>query len=154
VAGCGGGDKSTGTGASVPTAVQTASQGVTAPPSTQAAPAQPAKPPATTTSPQATPGGAGGGTEPARTELTFTATSGGIEPRKAGVAPYVAVKVTLRSKDGSAHTLTVGGKTLKVGGTRVSAFATLPGLRPGAAYTGRADGGRTVRILSTAEPGP
>jgi hypothetical protein len=64
------------------------------------------------------------------------------------------VKVTLESKDGSSHTLTVAGKTLRVGGTRKSEFVTLPGLRPGASYTGRADGGKTVRILSTAEPGP
>ena len=95
-----------------------------------------------------------GGSEPARTELMFTASRAGITPRMASVAPYVAVKVTLASKDGSSHTLAIGGKRLKVGGTRKSAFGTLPGLRPGATYTGRADGRTTVRILSSAEPGP
>lgn len=120
-------------------------------PSTSTTPKPP--PPTTSTSPESAPGG-GGGEEPARTELTFTGTSAGVKPRQAGVAPYISVKVTLASKDGSSHTLTIAGKTLKVGGTRKSAFFTLPGLRPGRSYKGVVDGGTTVRILSTSEPGP
>jgi hypothetical protein len=113
----------------------------------------PSKPPPTTTSPESQPGG-GGGEEPARTELTLKATSAGISPRQAGVAPYISVKVTLVSKDGSAHKLTIGGETLSVGGTRKSEFVTLPGLRPGRSYVGRDSSGTTVRIRSTSEPGP
>jgi hypothetical protein len=94
-----------------------------------------------------------GGSEPARTEVTFTGASSGVKPLQASVAPYISVKVTLESKDGSSHTLTIDGKTLKVGGTRKSEFVTLVGLRPGMSYKGRADG-KTVRILSSAEPGP
>lgn len=96
----------------------------------------------------------GGGQEPARTELTLTATSTGVSPARAGVAPYISVRVTLVSKDGSAHRLAIGGKALAVGGARRSAAVTLPGLRPGGTYTGRDSSGTTVRILSTAEPGP
>jgi hypothetical protein len=76
-----------------------------------------------------------------------------VKPRQAGVAPYISVKVTLTSEDGSSHTLTIDGHTAKVGGTRTSAFFTLPGLKPGASYKGTVDG-RPLRILSTSEPGP
>jgi hypothetical protein len=66
----------------------------------------------------------------------------------------VAVKVSLVSADRSSHTLTIAGRTLKVGGTRKSEFVTLPGLRPGASYSGQADGKLPVSIVSTSEPGP
>jgi hypothetical protein len=153
--GCGGGDEngpanSAGQAGTTPTAGQTTPENVpTAPggPSTSTSTTTPANPPgAASTVP--------GGSEPARTEVTFTATSAGVKPLRAGVAPYIAVKVTLESKDGSSHTLTIAGKTLKVGGTRKSEFVTLPGLRPGAGYKGRVDGQKAVRILGTAEPGP
>jgi hypothetical protein len=152
--GCGGDGKKA---ASVPTTSATTQ---TAPPQTVPAPAAatpatpttPAKP--TPANPPPTTDTVPGGSEPARTELMFTATSAGINPRRAGVAPYVAVKVSLTSKDGTSHTLAIGGKTLRVGGTRKRAFVTLPGLRPGASYVGRADGRTTVRVLSTSEPGP
>ena len=153
IAGCGGGDKKAATTAAVSAPVPTQ----TAPPQTATAPAPTTPAPSTSTPPVTPPPTTSpvpGGSEPARTELTFTASRAGIKPRHASVAPYVAVKVTLASKDGSSHTLTIGGKRLKVGGTRRSAFVTLPGLRPGATYKGRVDGGTTVRILSSAEPGP
>jgi hypothetical protein len=122
----------------------------------------PATPPgaSTATTPGPTPGKPSttdtvpGGSEPARTELTFTGSSAGVKPRRAAVAPYVSVKVSLVSSDRSSHTLTIEGRTLKVGGTRKSEFVTLPGLRPGASYSGRADGKLPVRIVSTSEPGP
>ncbi|MEA2411840.1 MAG: hypothetical protein QOC77_2401 [Thermoleophilaceae bacterium] len=169
LAGCGGGSGGGGsatTAASAPTAT-TATSPAPAPPATATTPAPTASAPATptTTTPQEAPGegngsagggsggGGTGGTEPARTELTFTGSSAGVTPRSAGVAPYISVKVSLVSKDGSAHTLTIGTHTAQVGGTRKSAFFTLPGLRPGKSYTGSADG-KAIRILSTSEPGP
>ena len=173
VGGCGGGSGGGGS-SSTAAAGNTAAPGPTitattpaptAPPSTTTTPAKP--PPSTSTVPQEAPGegngnaggggsggGGGGGTEPARTELTFTATSGGVSPRQAGVAPFIAVKVTLVSKDGSSHTLTIGGQTARVGGSRKSASFTLAGLRAGRSYVGAADGKTTIRILSTSEPGP
>ena len=108
----------------------------------------PAKPPPSTTA--TTPGGS----EPARTELTFTGSRSGVKPRRASVAPFVAVKVSLVSADRSSHTLTIGGHTLKVGGTRKSEFVELPGLRTGKSYTGRADGKIPLRISARFEPGP
>jgi len=129
---------------------------VNPPPSTSTSPE---KPPQTSTTPGPTPGKppadtVPGGSEPARTELTFTGSSSGVKPRRAGVAPYVAVKVSLVSADRSSHTLTIAGRTLRVGGTRKSEFVTLPGLRPGASYSGQADGKLPVTIVSTSEPGP
>jgi hypothetical protein len=160
LAACGGDDEKTlaGTETSAPPATQTAPTETapapttpTDPPATETTPAPP-PPPGTSTSPEDEPGG-GGDEEPARTELEFRGTESGVKPLQAGVAPYISVRVTLTSEDGSAHTLTIAGRTATVGGTRTSAFFTLPGLRPGKAYRGTADG-KPVRILGTAEPGP
>jgi hypothetical protein len=162
LAGCGGDDEGGSNTVErvyrVPTAGQTTPEDVpVAPaPSTTTTATTPKPPP---TEPQQAPGeGDGtnpgdGGTEPARTELTFSATSAGVTPKRAGVAPYISVKVSLVSKDGSSHTLTIDGHTAEVGGTRKSAFFTLPGLRPGKHYAGTADG-KPVRIDATSEPGP
>ena len=155
LAACGGGDdnkpSSTVEGADrAPTTGQTTPEDLPARP---VPPTSPSKPPPTTTSPENQPGG-GGDEEPARTEVRFVATSAGIKPRQAGVASYISVRVTLVSKDGSSRKLTIGGRTLSVGGTRKSEFVTLPGLRPGRSYMGHADDGTTVRVLSLAEPGP
>jgi hypothetical protein len=158
LAGCGGDDEK-GASSTVervyraPTAGQTTPEDLPVSPT----PPKPIAPTSTTPAPAKPPSTAEtvpGGSEPARTELRFTGTSAGIKPRQAAVAPYIAVQVTLTSTDGSSHRLTIGGKTLKVGGTRKSEFVTLPGLRPGASYAGRADGGATVRVRSTSEPGP
>ena len=62
--------------------------------------------------------------------------------------------MSLVSADRSAHTLTLDGHTLKVGGTRKSAFVELPGLPPGKTYSGRADGRVNITVLSSSEPGP
>ncbi len=154
LSGCGGGD---GTGSAT-----TAATGATAPPAVartepvkpvpSTPSTSPAKPPPTTATTATTPGG--GGEEPARTELVFSASSSGISPKQGSVAPYIAVRITLESKDGSSHKLVVSGKTLSVGGTRKSAFVELPGLPPGRSYSGRADGRTSIRILSSSEPGP
>jgi hypothetical protein len=158
LAGCGGDDKEPSSTVDrvyrAPTTGQTTPEDVQVNPApttpTETAPANP--PPTTPTSPEDQPGG-GGDEEPARTELEFRGTKSGVKPRQAGVAPYISVKVTLTSEDGSSHTLTIDGHTAKVGGTRTSAFFTLPGLRPGKSYRGTVDG-KPLRILSTSEPGP
>jgi hypothetical protein len=84
----------------------------------------------------------------------FTGTSSGLSPKQAGVAPFIAIKVTLVSKDGSSHTLSISGHTATVGGTQKSATFTLPGLKAGKSYSGLADGNTPIRITSTSEPGP
>jgi hypothetical protein len=172
VAGCGGDDN--GSSDTVERVYRAPTAGQTTPEDVPVNPAP--STPSTTTEPQQSPGegdgtgpqespgegngtgggggsGGGGGTEPARTELTFSATSAGVTPLRAGVAPYISVKVSLVSKDGSAHTLTINGQTVTVGPDRKSASFTLAGLRPGKHYAGTADG-KPVRIDATSEPGP
>jgi hypothetical protein len=155
LAGCGGDDEggssSPPAGGGFPTARSPTVTLAAPPPSIATAPE--AEPPSTSTSPESAPGG-GGDEEPARTEVTFTGVRGGVTPRHAGVAPYIAVRITLASKDGSTHMLVIDGKTLAVGGTRKSAFVQLPGLPPGRSYKGVADAGTTIRVVSSSEPGP
>jgi hypothetical protein len=123
----------------------------TAPTPTTPTTTTPSKPPSTT--PSDNPPNSGG-TEPARTELEFRGTKAGVKPTKASVAPFISVKVTLTSEDGSAHQLTINGQTAKVGGNRTSAFFTLPGLPSGKSYKGVADGSVQITIVSSSEPGP
>jgi hypothetical protein len=154
IAGCGGGgDKkpATSTAASAPPPTQTVpTQIATSPraPTTPTTPTTPTKPPPTSIA--TTPGG----TEPARTELTFTASRSGIKPHSASVAPFVAVRISLVSADHSSHKLVIDGHTLKVGGTLKSMFVELPGLRTGKSYTGKADGRVPIKISASFEPGP
>jgi hypothetical protein len=156
LAGCGGDEEKTVAGTETSATATTATvpaptAPTTPPPTTETTPPE-ESPPTTSTSPEDQPGG-GGDEEPARTELEFRGMKSGVKPRQAGVAPYISVRVTLTSEDGSSHTLTIDGHTAKVGGTRTSAFFTLPGLRPGKSYKGTVDG-KPLRILSTSEPGP
>jgi hypothetical protein len=153
--GCGGSDSKPASSVAQPPPSATPTVAPTTPvtpaPSTPATPPAP-KPPSTATMPDSTPGG--GGTERARTELEFTASSSGVSPTQASVAPYIAVRVTLRTTDGTRHKLTIDGRTLMVGGVRRSAFVELHGLPPGRSYRGKADGLTNVVILSSSEPGP
>jgi hypothetical protein len=64
------------------------------------------------------------------------------------------VRVVLRSADGRAYRLRIGGRMLGVSGGPVSTSASLAGLRPGRAYVGRAGDGARLRIEASAEPGP
>jgi hypothetical protein len=159
LAGCGGGDSKTISGTEASTTPAPTVATTPAPVPTTATTPAPTSPSPTTTTPGKPPSSDepppnSGGTEPARTELEFRGTKSGIKPRHAGVAPYISVKVTLTSEDHSAHSLTINGQTAKVGGTRTSAFFTLPGLPPGKTYKGVADGSTQVTIASTSEPGP
>ena len=101
-----------------------------------------------TTSPEDEPGGAGD-EEPARTEALVTGRGGRLSPRIVRVPPFIAVRVVLRSGDGSAYALRLGRATLRVDGRRRSASADVDGMRPGESLAG---GG--VRIEASAEPGP
>jgi hypothetical protein len=107
----------------------------------------------TSTSPEDQPGGAGD-EEPARTEVTIVADVGGKgpRPRRANVAPYIAVRVIFVVKYDVAHTLEIGGKKVStVGGKDV---IDLDGLPPGKSYRGLVDGRIPIKIVSASEPGP
>jgi hypothetical protein len=153
-AGCGDDEKKSSGGSTVERVYRVPTTGQTTPEDVQVPP--PATTPKTETTPPApaTTPDEGGDEEPARTEVTLNASRAGISPRRAGVAPFIAVRITLVSKDGSSHTLSIAGKRLSVGGTRKSAFVELSGLRPGRSYRGVFDGRVKVRVFGSAEPGP
>ncbi|MFL5888122.1 MAG: hypothetical protein ACJ76M_03460, partial [Solirubrobacteraceae bacterium] len=67
--------------------------------------------PTTSSSPEDKPGGAGDET-PARFDASLTGRGGSIGPRQVQVAPYISVRVLLRSADGQHYQLRVNGKTL------------------------------------------
>jgi hypothetical protein len=105
-------------------------------------------------SPEEQPGGAGD-EEAARVEAAFVGRAGRIRPAVVHVPPYIAVRVSLRSADGSGYGLQFPGTQLQTQGRGATPVAvTLDGLRPGEALNGRADDGRRVRIVADAEPGP
>ena len=105
-----------------------------------------------TPSPEEAEGGAGD-EEPIRTEVVLRGRNGRVAPSRARVAPFIAVRVVLRSADGGRYSLTLGGKTLTVGPARRRAAVDLGGLRSGRRYVGRGPTG-SVTVEASAEPGP
>jgi hypothetical protein len=101
------------------------------------------------------PGGAGD-EEPALSLAQLTGRDGRITPSLVRVAPYIAIRVELRSGDGKPYALRIGDRTLRAGGELASASARFPGLQPDAALRGLPVGGAgtPVRIEATAQPGP
>jgi hypothetical protein len=77
-----------------------------------------------------------------------------VTPRLVQVPPFISVRVILRSADGRAYALRIGGRTLRAGAAVSSSSAQLDGLRPGRAYDGRLEAGGRVRVEASAEPGP
>jgi hypothetical protein len=110
----------------------------------------------TGTSPEDVPGGAGDA-EPARSLAQFTATGGRIRPRVVRVPPFIAIRVELRSQDGTGYALDFGnGKSLTTGSQVASTSTEFNGLRPSEKLVGKPVGGKgnTVRVIASAEPGP
>jgi hypothetical protein len=103
--------------------------------------------------PEDQPGGAGDEV-PARSLTLFTGRGGRITPRVVRVAPFISVRVELRSADGKSYSLRIAGRRLAAGGQLSSQATTLDGLRAGKAYVGRGSDGSTPRIEANAEPGP
>jgi hypothetical protein len=129
----------------------TTTEGQTADPTTtDSAP----KPPSTDqTAPEDQPGGAGD-EEPIGVNADFTGRSGRVSPRIVKVPPFIAVTVTLTSADGDDYVVRIGGNRLVTGPGVKHAKVKLAGLHQGGAYTGTVQGGGTVRIEASAEPGP
>jgi hypothetical protein len=151
LAACGGGGSSSTT--------TSAPRPMGAPPSTPTTGTQPAvrapETPTTSTpgSPESKPGGAGDET-PAHFDASLTGRGGRVGPSRVSVAPYISVRVLLRSADGRLYQLHVNGKTLAAQGSKQGRL-TLPGLKPGQSYTLQpAAGGAAIRIEANAEPGP
>lgn len=152
-AGCGGDGGGTvrrtsgGGGASVP-ATQPA-------PATSSTAVQGTAPP-----PGSTTGAAGdsGGAEPVRVPATFIFSAGGrVQPATVTIPAFIAVELTLASRDGRAHALLLddGGRRYRLavpaGGRRTT---RIPGLRAGT-YPLRPEGaGPGARLVVGGEVGP
>ena len=150
LAACGGGGKSSTVQPNPPpvSAPSTSTEQTTTGKSDAHAPETP-----TTTTGEDKPGG-GGDETPAHFDASLTGRGGSIGPREVSVAPYISVRVRLRSADGQLYQLRVNGKTLAAQGSK-RAELTLSGLKPGQSYTLQPTaGGPSVKIVANAEPGP
>jgi hypothetical protein len=98
--------------------------------------------------------GGAGDEEPAHSQVLLTGRNGKISPKVIRVAPFISVRVELRSGDGRKYSLRIAGKNLRAGGGLSSASTTLDGLRFRGAYNGRGSDGSRIRIEANAEPGP
>lgn len=108
-----------------------------------------------TGSPEDEEGGAGD-EEAARSEVELEFSADGLEPPIVRVAPFIAVRLIVRSVDGSEYDLTVGGP-LSGGGANgtTEADLDLEGLRPGQKYEVRErNTGSVAAIVASDEVGP
>jgi hypothetical protein len=155
-AGCGGDKDNKGTASAPRTSSGPAGK---APAKAHGSPGGGGKAQGTTTgaSPEDQPGGAGD-EEGARTPAMFTGRNSRITPTVVRVAPFIAIRVELRSGDGAPYALRFGNKVLRAGGPALSSMSTtLPGLHHGQSILGKpggGGGGNRVRIVASAEPGP
>ena len=94
-----------------------------------------------------------GDEEPIRSEAVFTGRSGRLTPPEIRVPAFIAIRVILRSTDGQAYSLTIGGERLAIGSGRDVDEVDLDGLLPNRAYAGKSPQGN-VRVEASAEPGP
>jgi hypothetical protein len=107
------------------------------------------------TSPEEQEGGAGD-EEEARSEVELEFTSRGLEPPIVRVAPFIAVKLIVRSVDGAEYNLTVSGPTSGGGANGTTeADLDLEGLRPGQKYEVRErNTGSVSAIVASDDVGP
>lgn len=149
--GCGGsGSDDARVGASPP--VRTA-------PAPPTAPAPATSPPAATAPTHSTPTTpSGGGEEPIRVPATFVfAPGGGVNPATVTVPAFVAVEVTLASRDGRPHLLRLddGRRTYRLAVAAGKRETTkLPGLRAGRYRLQALTGGRGATLVVGGEAGP
>ena len=94
-----------------------------------------------------------GDEEAIRSEAVFTGRGGRLRPRVVRVPAYIAIRVILRSADGKAYSLAIGGTGMHAGGKQGTDELELDGLLPGRAYRGTSPEGN-VRVVASAEPGP
>ena len=105
-------------------------------------------------SPEDQPGGAGD-EEPAQSQAAFTGRAGRVTPAVVRVAPFIAIRVQLRSADGGFYGLSCRGRALRVDADIESASTRIAGRRPGERVRCSALGPHNaVAVSASAEPGP
>lgn len=107
------------------------------------------------TSPEEQEGGAGD-EEAARSEVVLEFSNEGLEPPIVRVAPFIAVKLIVRSVDGSEYNVSVSGPRSGGGAAGSSeADLDLEGLRPGQKYAVREKNtGSVTAIVASDDVGP
>ena len=152
LAGCGGDNSGT---------VKPVSTG--APPATGAAPQTGTPTSPTNVQGTAPPAGAATGTgatpsERIRVPATFIFTRPGrVEPSTVTVPPFVRVELTLTSRDGRAHALSLraGGRTYRLRvGAGGRATTSIPGLTAGTYPLAAVGGGPSAKLIVGGQPGP
>jgi O-antigen ligase len=165
-AGCGADDEpstdasspSTAGSASAPTTAQTVpppTEGLTTVPTD----ATPTKPPTTrdtneTPPPGETQPGGGGDEEPVGIDADFSGRNGKLSPSTVQVPPFIAISVTVTSKDGATYSVDFGKAGQVTATPGKPGKLKLDGLHQNGTYTGTVAGGGTVKIEANAEPGP
>ena len=105
-------------------------------------------------SPEDQPGGAGD-EEPAQSQAAFTGRGGRVTPAVVRVAPFIAIRLQLRSADGAAYGLSCRGRALRVDAEIETASTRIAGRRPGETVRCTALGSHnSVAVSASAEPGP
>jgi hypothetical protein len=114
--------------------------------------------PATTESPTTTaPPAAGGGEEPVHVPATFIFKPGGrVSPPTVTVPAFIAVEITLASRDGRAHALVLNaGRPYRLAvGPGGRSKVKLPGLRAGTYRLRPVGGGPGATLVAGGEAGP
>jgi hypothetical protein len=149
-AGCGDDDEEPAATTAEPPATETAPATVTetVPAETVTVP-QEVEPP-----PEEQPGGAGD-EEPAQSQADFTGRDGRIRPALIRVAPFIAIRIQLRSADGGDYGLDCRGRRLQVDAEIETASTRLAGRRPGEQVRCDPLGAHNgVAVSASAEPGP
>jgi hypothetical protein len=104
--------------------------------------------------PEQQPGGAGD-EEPAQSQAAFTGRGGRLTPATVRVAPFIAIRVELRSADGGPYGISCRGRALRVDADIATASIRIAGRRPGERVRCSSLGPHNpVTISASAEPGP
>ena len=104
-------------------------------------------------SPEDQPGGAGD-EEPAQSQAAFTGRGGRVTPAVVRVAPFIAIRLQLRSADGAAYGLSCRGRTLRVDADIETASTRIAGRRAGGDGALHRRWGRTTPSWSAPPPSP
>ena len=152
LAGCGDDDEEEPAGtASAPSTQAETETEAEAPPD---APPQPSPEAEAEPSPEEQPGGAGD-EEPAQSQASFTGRGGRVTPRVVRVAPFIAIRIELRSADGGVYGLNCRGRPLRVDTDIATASTRIAGRRPGEKVRCASLGPHNPVVVSaSAEPGP
>lgn len=160
LAGCGGGEKRASGTNTTPAAAVPTNPAPTTTSRTDTSPSTTTQPSSTsnggTSAPGETQPGGPGDEQPAVSEVNFVGNGGKITPTSVRVAPFIQIKVSLKSKDNAHYGIVVAGRQVNAGLGRGDGSVTIPGLRQQKSYivTVTAGSPDKLKITGSSEPGP